>query len=110
MTDLNALVVFAKVVEANSFSEAPRHADETRIKFITSQDSITARNLYGHYFDFFPTHKAAITTNHKPIIRGTDEGIWRRVHLVPFFWFRSTLNPWRETFANAGSSESCRGY
>lgn len=58
--------------------------NETRIKFITSQDMITARNLYGHYFDFFPTHKAAITTNHKPIIRGTDEGIWRRVHLVPF--------------------------
>jgi putative DNA primase/helicase len=58
--------------------------NETRIKFITSQDSITARNLYGHYFDFFPTHKAALTTNHKPIIRGTDEGIWRRVHLVPF--------------------------
>jgi putative DNA primase/helicase len=58
--------------------------NETRIKFITSQDMITARNLYGHFFDFFPTHKAAITTNHKPIIRGTDEGIWRRVHLVPF--------------------------
>ena len=58
--------------------------NETRIKFITSQDMITARNLYGHYFDFFPTHKAALTTNHKPIIRGTDEGIWRRVHLVPF--------------------------
>jgi len=58
--------------------------NETRIKFITSQDMITARNLYGHYFDFFPTHKTAITTNHKPIIRGTDEGIWRRVHLVPF--------------------------
>jgi putative DNA primase/helicase len=45
---------------------------------------ITARNLYGHFFDFFPTHKTAITTNHKPIIRGTDEGIWRRLHLVPF--------------------------
>lgn len=58
--------------------------NETRIKFITSQDMVTARNLYGHYFDFFPTHKTVITTNHKPIIRGTDEGIWRRVHLVPF--------------------------
>jgi putative DNA primase/helicase len=29
--------------------------NETRIKFITSQDMITARNLYGHYFDFYPT-------------------------------------------------------
>jgi putative DNA primase/helicase len=58
--------------------------NEARVKFITSQDVITARNLYGHFFDFSPTHKAFITTNHKPIIRGTDEGIWRRVHLIPF--------------------------
>ena len=68
--------------------------NETRIKFITSQDMITARNLYGHYFDFFPTHKTTITTNHKPIIRGTDEGIWRRVHLVPFL-VSIPPNPWR---------------
>jgi putative DNA primase/helicase len=58
--------------------------NEARIKFITSQDMITARNLYAHFFDFFPTHKTFLTTNHKPIIRGTDEGIWRRVHLIPF--------------------------
>jgi putative DNA primase/helicase len=58
--------------------------DEARIKFITSQDVITARNLYGHFFDFFPTHKTLLATNHKPVIRGTDEGIWRRVHLIPF--------------------------
>jgi putative DNA primase/helicase len=57
---------------------------EARVKFITSQDTITARNLYGHFFDFFPTHKTFVTTNHKPIVRGTDEGIWRRLHLIPF--------------------------
>jgi putative DNA primase/helicase len=57
---------------------------EARVKFITSQDTITARNLYSHFFDFFPTHKTFVTTNHKPIIRETDEGIWRRLHLVPF--------------------------
>jgi putative DNA primase/helicase len=58
--------------------------NEARIKFITSQDTITARFLYGHLFDFFPTHKTFVTTNHKPIVRGTDEGIWRRLHLIPF--------------------------
>jgi putative DNA primase/helicase len=58
--------------------------NESRVKFITSQDMITARNLYGHFFDFFPTHKLFLATNHKPIVRGTDEGIWRRLHLVPF--------------------------
>ncbi|WMT75941.1 phage/plasmid primase, P4 family [Bradyrhizobium sp. Ash2021] len=58
--------------------------NEARVKFITSQDMLSARPLYGHLFDFFPTHKTFLTTNHKPIIRGTDEGIWRRVHLIPF--------------------------
>jgi putative DNA primase/helicase len=38
----------------------------------------------GDFFDFDPTHKAFLTTNHKPIIRGTDLGIWRRIHLLPF--------------------------
>jgi putative DNA primase/helicase len=60
------------------------HLNEARVKFITSQDTVTARNLYGHLFDFFPSHKTFVTTNHKPIVRGTDEGIWRRVQLIPF--------------------------
>jgi putative DNA primase/helicase len=58
--------------------------NESRVKFITSHDIITARNLYQEPFDFTPTHKAFVTTNHKPIVRGTDEGIWRRLHLLPF--------------------------
>jgi putative DNA primase/helicase len=58
--------------------------NEARVKFITSQDMISARNLYGHLFDFYPSHKSFLTTNHKPIVRGTDEGIWRRIHLLPF--------------------------
>ena len=65
-------------------TEENDHLNEARVKFITSQDTITARNLYGHLFDFFPTHKTLLTTNHKPIVRGTDEGIWRRVQLIPF--------------------------
>jgi putative DNA primase/helicase len=58
--------------------------NESRVKFITGHDVITARNLYQEPFDFTPTHKAFLTTNHKPIVRGTDEGIWRRLHLLPF--------------------------
>jgi putative DNA primase/helicase len=58
--------------------------NEARVKFITSHDVITARNLYEAPFDFTPTHKTFLTTNYKPIVKGTDVGIWRRLHLVPF--------------------------
>jgi putative DNA primase/helicase len=60
------------------------HLNEARVKFITSHDIITARNLYEAPFDFTPTHKTILTTNHKPIVRGADEGTWRRIHLLPF--------------------------
>lgn len=40
--------------------------------------------MYGEYFDFAPTHKLWIYGNHRPEIRSTDDGIWRRIHLVPF--------------------------
>ena len=72
-----------RLVSINETSEND-HLNEARVKFITSQDKITARNLYQGFFDFDPSHKTFLTTNHKPIIRGTDNGIWRRIHLLPF--------------------------
>jgi putative DNA primase/helicase len=72
-----------RLVAINETSENDR-LNEARVKFITSKDKITARNLYEEFFDFDPTHKTFLTTNHKPIIRGTDTGIWRRIHLLPF--------------------------
>jgi putative DNA primase/helicase len=72
-----------RFVAINETSENDR-LNEARVKFITSHDKITARNLYQEFFDFDPTHKTFLTTNHKPIIRGTDTGIWRRIHLLPF--------------------------
>jgi putative DNA primase/helicase len=45
---------------------------------------MTARFLYGEYFDFIPTFKIFMATNHKPTIKGTDHGIWRRIKLIPF--------------------------
>jgi putative DNA primase/helicase len=72
-----------RMVSVNETSEND-HLNEARVKFITSQDKITARNLYQEFFDFDPTHKTFLTTNHKPIVRGTDTGIWRRLHLLPY--------------------------
>jgi len=57
---------------------------EGLVKTLTGGDRLSAREMYGRRFDFAPTHKVVIVTNHKPRVRGTDESIWRRLRLVPF--------------------------
>ncbi len=58
--------------------------DEAKLKELTGGDTLTARFLHQEFFDFQPTHRLVIRGNHKPTISGTDEGIWRRLRLVPF--------------------------
>lgn len=58
--------------------------DEGLVKQLTGGDKVTARFQYENEFDFSPQFKLWLCTNHKPIIRGTDEGIWRRLAIVPF--------------------------
>jgi putative DNA primase/helicase len=57
---------------------------EARVKDSTGGDTLTGRELYGHPFNFSPTHKLWIYGNHLPDIRGNDDGIWRRIKLIPF--------------------------
>ena len=65
-------------------AEIGRRLSEPLIKKITGNDQMTARFLYGEYFNFTPTFKIFMATNHKPVIKGTDHGIWRRIKLIPF--------------------------
>lgn len=58
--------------------------NESRIKSITGGDPISARPLYGRPIEFEPKFTLWLSCNHRPVIKGTDEGIWRRVMLVPF--------------------------
>lgn len=73
----------ARLAVASELPEG-RIFDENRIKSLTGGDMVSARFLYGEYFDFRPCLKLAISGNHKPVVRGNDNGIWRRIHLVPF--------------------------
>lgn len=57
---------------------------EDFIKQATGGDRIKARYMRADFFEFAPTHKLQLLTNHKPVIRGQDFGIWRRVLLVPY--------------------------
>jgi putative DNA primase/helicase len=67
-----------------SESDQGRRLDEGTVKTLTGGDRITARFMRQDFFEFSPTHKLILMTNHKPRIRGTDVGIWRRIMLVPF--------------------------
>jgi P4 family phage/plasmid primase-like protien len=57
---------------------------ESLIKSLVSGDTMTVRKLYTAPVQFTPQFKLMMLGNHKPIIKGNDHGIWRRVRLIPF--------------------------
>mgnify|MGYP001286146145 CR=1 FL=1 len=61
-----------------------RRFNESLVKWLTGGDIIKARFMRQDFFEFLPTHKLWIATNHKPVVRGTDDAIWRRLRLIPF--------------------------
>lgn len=72
-----------RVVIANEIEDGSMMA-ESLVKQITGGDLISARFHYKEFFDFKPKFKLFIAGNHKPIIRGRDNGMWRRIQLIPF--------------------------
>jgi putative DNA primase/helicase len=57
---------------------------EGTLKRLTGDGMITARRMREDFWDFAPTHSIVMLTNHRPQVRGTDDGIWRRLRLIPF--------------------------
>jgi putative DNA primase/helicase len=64
--------------------DAGRRMAESLVKQLTGGDRIKARYMREDFFEFEPTHKLWLMANHKPVVRGTDLAIWRRIKLVPF--------------------------
>ena len=73
----------ARLALANETEESARLA-ESVVKGLTGGDSITARDPYGKFATWNPTHKLMLVGNHRPVIAGGDWGIWRRVRLIHF--------------------------
>jgi len=65
-------------------SEDGEQLSEAFVKQITGGEPVLARFLRQEYFEFILEFKVFFTTNHKPVIKGVDEGIWRRIRLIPF--------------------------
>lgn len=57
---------------------------EAFVKQATGGDTMTARYMREDFFEFAPTHKLQLLTNSKPVVKGQDHGIWRRVRLVAY--------------------------
>lgn len=60
--------------------------DESLLKALTGGDVVPVRFLYGEEFPLVAQFKLWIMTNEKPKVRGTNNGIWRRVRLIPFLY------------------------
>ncbi|WP_395160134.1 phage/plasmid primase, P4 family [Ilumatobacter sp.] len=58
--------------------------NEAQVKELTGDDKIKARRMREDHWEFEPSHLLWLHANHRPSIEGTDDGIWRRVLLIPF--------------------------
>ena len=78
-----ASLVGARYVGINE-TEAGDHLDEQTVKRLAGREPLAVRHLYGKYFSFTPSFKIWLRTNHKPIIKGDDHAIWRRLIVISF--------------------------
>lgn len=65
-------------------SESGQPLSEATIKDMTGSDTLVGNAKYKDTIQFDPTHKLLLYGNHKPVISGTDNGIWRRIVMIPF--------------------------
>jgi putative DNA primase/helicase len=76
-------LIGARFVRASEPEQGER-LQEGKIKELTGGEPILVRALNADFVEVLPRFKMTISGNHKPEVRGTDDGIWRRLLLVPF--------------------------
>ena len=78
-----AMLEGARLVSVNELPGGMQ-LDEQAVKALAGREPISARPLYGDFFTFDPRFTIWVRTNHRPIIKGDDDGIWRRIVVLPF--------------------------
>ncbi|PZC45182.1 MAG: putative DNA primase/helicase [Chloroflexi bacterium] len=72
-----------RIVVSSELEESAKLA-ESLIKRLTGADPLKGRRMRQDPWEFEPTHKLFLLTNHRPNVIGTDGGLWRRMRLIPF--------------------------
>ena len=76
--------LFGKRFVACVETEEGKRLAESLVKQMTGGDRMKARFMRQDFFEFAPTFKIWLAANHKPVIRGNDYAIWRRIRMIPF--------------------------
>lgn len=84
-----AMLDGARLVSINEL-QGGTHLDEQVVKQLAGREPISARFLHKEFFTYEPRFTPWVRTNHKPIVKGDDDGIWRRLVVLPF---RRTFAP-----------------
>lgn len=72
-----------RLLIAAEMQEGSRLNDST-VKQLCSTDKLFAEKKYKDPFSFTPTHTLVLYTNHLPKVSASDDGIWRRLIVIPF--------------------------
>ena len=72
-----------RLLIASELQEGNR-LNDSMVKQLTSTDPVYAEKKYKDPFSFIPSHTLVLYTNHLPKVGAKDEGIWRRLIVIPF--------------------------
>ena len=72
-----------RLIIASEMEEGMR-LNTAMVKQLCSTDEIQAEKKYKDPFHFIPSHTLVLYTNHLPKVGATDDGIWRRLIVIPF--------------------------
>ncbi len=76
--------LYQKRLVVASETESGQVMAQSYVKQLTGGDRIRGRRMQENNWEYSPTHKLILVTNHLPIVKNNDPAVWRRIILVPF--------------------------
>ncbi len=76
--------LYQKRLVVASETESGQVMAQSYVKQLTGGDRIRGRRMKENNWEYSPTHKLILVTNHLPIVKNNDPAVWRRIILVPF--------------------------